>query len=156
MGWSCGAGGSPGIGVKSVRGSFDVALAMHGRPGEFGIRIAVLETEENAMTTVLDGSKVAKSPEVESACSATCLAKEVKEAIQRLEKDVNELQAAVSEEIDDGKVAAARLLNRGRYALEDGVSEAVHTIKRYPVSSIAIGFAAGAALAFLLPRFGKK
>ena len=97
-----------------------------------------------------------------SACAAmcgtcaTCLGKEVKGAAQRIEKGVHDAKAAVSEKLDDGVTAARRLLKRSRYTVEDGLEEAAHTIKQHPFSSLAIGFAAGAALGLLVPRLGKK
>ena len=87
---------------------------------------------------------------------ATCLGKEVKEATRRVEKGVNDAKAAVSEKLGDGVTAARRLLKRSRYTVEDGLEEAAHNIKQHPFSSLAIGFAAGAALGLLVPRFGKK
>ena len=69
---------------------------------------------------------------------------------------MNDAKAAVSETLDDGVTAARRLLKRSRYTVEDGLEEAAHNIKRHPFSSLAIGFAAGAALGLLVPRFGKK
>jgi len=87
---------------------------------------------------------------------ATCLGKEVKEAARRVEKGVNNAKAAVAEKLDDSVTAARRLLKRSRYRVEDGLEEAAHSIKQHPFSTLAIGFAAGAALGLLVPRFGKK
>jgi ElaB/YqjD/DUF883 family membrane-anchored ribosome-binding protein len=111
------------------------------------------------MKSALEEPRTARAP---SACAgacgvcATCLGKEVKEAAQRVEKGVNDVKAAVSERLDDGVAAARRSLKRSRYAVEDGLEEAGHNIKQHPFSSLAIGFAAGAALGLLVPRFGKK
>jgi len=58
----------------------------------------------------------------------TCLAKEIKEAARRVEKGVNQAKAAVSETLEDGVVAARRLLKRSRYTVEDGLEEAAHSI----------------------------
>ncbi len=97
-----------------------------------------------------------------SACAAkcgtcaTCLGEEVKGAARRVEKSVNDAKAAVSEKLEDGAAAARRLLKRSRYTVEDGLEEAAHNIKQHPFSSLAIGFAAGAALGLLVPRLGKK
>lgn len=66
------------------------------------------------------------------------------------------VKTAVSEKLEDGKIAAERLLKRGRYAVEDCMSETAHEIKHHPVSSLAIAFVAGAALGFLVPRSVKK
>lgn len=69
---------------------------------------------------------------------------------------MNVAKEAISETLDDGVTGARRLLKRSRYAVEDGLEEAAHNIKQHPFSSLAIGFAAGAALGLLVPRFGKK
>jgi len=103
-----------------------------------------------------------RTERAQSACNgscgtcATCLGKEVKEAARRVEKGVNDAKAAISEQLDDGVTAARRLLKRSRYTVEDRLEEAAHNIKQHPFSSLAIGFAAGAALGLLVPRFGKK
>jgi ElaB/YqjD/DUF883 family membrane-anchored ribosome-binding protein len=99
----------------------------------------------NAMKSVLDESDVDRGVErrVEGAC---------------FEKGINDAKAAVSEKLDDGKIAAERLLKRGRYAFEDSVEETAHNIKRHPFGSVALAFAAGAALGLLMlaPHSAKK
>ena len=69
---------------------------------------------------------------------------------------MQDAKEAISEKLEDGRIAAERLLKRSRYAVEDGLEEAAHSIKQHPFSTLAIGFAAGAALGFLVPRLGKK
>jgi ElaB/YqjD/DUF883 family membrane-anchored ribosome-binding protein len=108
------------------------------------------------MNTVLDESKVERGAEVRAESAATCCGHDVQKIGKRIEEAVNDAQAAVSATLDDGRIAAERLLKRGRYAVEDGIGETAHMIKRHPVSSFAIAFAAGAALGLLAPRFGKK
>ena len=111
------------------------------------------------MKSALEEPRTERAPAAcAGACGtcATCIRKEIKEAAQRVEKDVNNAKAAVSEKLDDGVAAARRSLKRSRYAVEDGLEEAAHNIKQHPFSSLAIGFAAGAALGLLVPRFGKK
>ena len=111
------------------------------------------------MKSAVEEPRAERSPAV-CACAcgacATCLGKGVKEAAQRIEKGVNDAKAAVSETLDDGVAAARRSLKRSRYAVEDGLEEAAHNIKQHPFSALAIGFAAGAALGLLVPRFGRK
>lgn len=69
---------------------------------------------------------------------------------------LQDAKEALTEKLEDGKIAAERLLKRSRYAVEDGLEEAAHTIKQHPFSTLAIGFVAGAALGFLVPRLGRK
>jgi len=114
------------------------------------------------MTTILDEKKAGGNPgvpETPCACGAAHLGGEVKETARRFEKGVDRAKVALSEKIEDGKTAANRLLKCGQYAVEDGMEETMHQIKRNPVGSLAIAFAAGAAFGFLalfLPRLGKK
>jgi ElaB/YqjD/DUF883 family membrane-anchored ribosome-binding protein len=94
-----------------------------------------------------------KSTPVAETCCATACIGEMKEARKRVEKGLNDSKAAVSAKFEDGKEAAERLLKRGRHAVEDCVEETAHQIKHYPMRSVAVAFAAGAALGFLVPRF---
>ena len=80
------------------------------------------------------------------------IAKEVKEAAQRIERGVNDAKAAVTDKLDD----ARRLLKRSRYVIEDRLDEASHVIKQHPFRVLATGFAAGAVLGLLLPRPGRR
>ena len=107
------------------------------------------------MKTAVEEPRAERVHVCSGACAATC-GKEVREAAERVEKGVNHAKAAVAETLDDGAAAARRLLKRGRYAVEDGLEEAAHNIKQHPFRSLAIGFAAGAALGLLAPRFGRK
>ena len=103
------------------------------------------------MDTVLDKPKVEKAAEGRCSCPGTCF-HEMREAGKRVEKTMNDAKATVSEKLEDRKIATGRLFKRGRHAVEDGIEEAAHNIKRHPFSSFALAFAAGAALGFLVPR----
>lgn len=80
----------------------------------------------------------------------------INDMTDQMEKAVNRAKAAVSEKIDDGRVAAERLLRRGKYVFEDGVDAAVHQVKRNPVNSVLIAFAAGALVGLVVPRLGRR
>ena len=74
--------------------------------------------------------------------------------IQRAVEDVvDDAKDTVSSHLEDGKLQAARLLKRGRYAVEDGIEEVTHQVaykvKRNPLRFLAIAFGAGAAVGFL-------
>ncbi len=90
----------------------------------------------------------------------TYLDTEGKAMMNRMDKVVDNAKAAVEETIEDGKVAAERLLKRGREAVvssvEDGMQQAVRQVKRNPGRSLAIAFAVGAVVGMLAPRLGKK
>jgi hypothetical protein len=72
------------------------------------------------------------------------------EIARRIEKGINEAKALLSEKLDDGKAAAERLLKHGRYAVEDGLSEVSHAIRRHPIGFLGIAFAVGATFGLLL------
>ena len=78
------------------------------------------------------------------------------EVARRIEKAINEAKAAVSEKFEDGKIAAERLLRQGRHAVEDGISELTHTVKRHPVSFLGIAFAVGIAFGLLLSHAANR
>ena len=98
--------------------------------------------------------QVPRAARIPVACAE--IGKEVKEAAQRVERGVNDAKAAVSEKLDDSVAAARRLLKRNRYTVEDGLEKTARNIKRHPFGTLAIGFAAGALMGLLVPRFGRK
>jgi len=108
------------------------------------------------MKTALYESKVERNAEAGSGCAVTCFELDAKEVAKRLEKGVSDAKAVVSEKLEDGKIAAERLLKQGQYALEDSARETTRTIKRHPFGSLAVAFAAGAALGLLVPRATNK
>jgi len=108
------------------------------------------------MKDVLDESKVEGGTEARKGCTCTCCAHDATELGKRIERAVDDAKDAVTAKLEEGKFAAERLLKRGQYAVEDGLEEAAHNIKRNPFGSLAIAFAAGAALAFLAPRVTRK
>ena len=123
----------------------------------FGTFVACISGEEkNSMKSIVDESKLESSAEVRAGCVAACCREQVEEVAKRIERAVDDARAAVSTKLEDGKVAAERLLTRGAYALEDGINETAHNIKRHPFRSLAIAFVAGAASGLLVTRFVKK
>jgi ElaB/YqjD/DUF883 family membrane-anchored ribosome-binding protein len=81
---------------------------------------------------------------------------EIRDMTDQVEKAVNRAKAAVSEKIEDGRIAAERMLKRSRYAVEDGMDTAVHQVRRNPVSSVLLAFAAGAMVGLILPHIGRR
>ncbi len=69
---------------------------------------------------------------------------------------LRDAKAAVAETLDDVTLAARRLLKRSRYAVEGCLEDTIHDIRRHPFGSLAVAFAAGAALGILVPRLGRK
>jgi ElaB/YqjD/DUF883 family membrane-anchored ribosome-binding protein len=97
-----------------------------------------------------------RSTEAPPACGGKCLGTDLKETAKRFEKGLNDSKAAVSEKLEEGRIGAERLLKHSRYAVEDGIEETVHQIKRHPLRSLAFAFAAGAAVGFLVPHLSHK
>jgi ElaB/YqjD/DUF883 family membrane-anchored ribosome-binding protein len=110
----------------------------------------------HAMQEVLEETTGASAPEIRAGRAGCLCGYDAKEAAKRIEKGVSDAKAAVDEKLEDARIATERLLKRGRYAIEDCLTETAHTIKRHPVTSLAIAFAAGAALGLLVPRSARK
>lgn len=103
------------------------------------------------METVIDKPKLHS----ENEHNALNFSTEMKEAAKRFEEGVTEVKAAVTAKLDDGKHAAERLWRHSLHAVEDGMEETAHQVKRHPFGSLALAFAAGAALGLLVPRHHK-
>ena len=78
------------------------------------------------------------------------------EVLRGAAAQLRDAKAAVAETLDDSPLAARRLLKRSRYADEEGLEDTIHNIKRHPLGSLAVAFAAGAAVGILVPRLGRK
>ena len=78
-----------------------------------------------------------------------------KERVQPLAKTADRAKAAVSDKIEDGKMAAERLLKRGRDAVEDSVEDRIHQIRRKPLKAVAVAFTSGMVVGFLMSRLRK-
>jgi ElaB/YqjD/DUF883 family membrane-anchored ribosome-binding protein len=63
---------------------------------------------------------------------------------------------AVSEAIEDGKVAARRAVKRGYNRAEDLIDEATYRVKRSPLQSVALGACAGFLVGAVLIRLLRK
>jgi ElaB/YqjD/DUF883 family membrane-anchored ribosome-binding protein len=107
------------------------------------------------MNSVLDEPGVERS-EVESNSSTTCCQRDLEQIAKRIDKQVEDAKAAVAAKLEASRIAAERLLKRSQYKVEDGLSEMAHTIKRYPLQSVAIALAAGAVLSLFFPRSVRK
>ena len=79
-----------------------------------------------------------------------------KEKVQLLAKNVDRAKAAVSDTIEDGKMAAERLLKRGRYAVENTLEQRIHEIRRKPMKAVALAFTSGLVVGFLVSCLRKR
>ena len=102
------------------------------------------------MNGILENSSVEKGKAAGGCCGASHCECDAKEVLKRIDKGVQGAKAAVSDKVMEAREEAARLAKGGRYAVEDGMSEATHKIKRNPLGALGMAFAAGAALGLLL------
>lgn len=82
------------------------------------------------------------------------------ERVVELGAEAARLKVRASHAVEDTMVEARRLAKRGRYAAEDWVDDAAYRIKRDPLRSVAITFAAGlgigALAGWLAGRSGRR
>ena len=81
------------------------------------------------MKTMLDQPTAKSAAEIDG---RSAYARDLGDMTKRIERGVRDAKDAVSETLEDGKIAAERLLRRSRYAMEDGIDETVRTVKRHP------------------------
>jgi ElaB/YqjD/DUF883 family membrane-anchored ribosome-binding protein len=67
----------------------------------------------------------------------------VAEKVARAGYEVERLKARASHAVEDGTVAAKRMIKRGRYAAEDLREETAHRIKRDPFRAVLVTFGVG-------------
>lgn len=58
-------------------------------------------------------------------------------------RDLSKFRTIVRDAVDEGVRSAARALRHGRYAAEEAIEGAEHTVKQRPFQAVAIAFAAG-------------
>jgi len=57
---------------------------------------------------------------------------------------------AVTDAFEEGQAAVRKLVKRSRRTVEDMLDDTTHTIKRNPLGSVAIAFAAGALIGLVV------
>jgi ElaB/YqjD/DUF883 family membrane-anchored ribosome-binding protein len=107
------------------------------------------------MKSLLDEpvTNVRSAPQTKTACRFD---EAEAELARKIEDGINEAKAAISEKFEDGKLRAERFLKQGRYAIEDGVGELAHKIKKNPITFLGIAFAVGAAFGLLLAHSSQR
>jgi ElaB/YqjD/DUF883 family membrane-anchored ribosome-binding protein len=58
-------------------------------------------------------------------------------------REVSKIRSMVSDAVEDGVRSASQAIRHGRYAAEDAIEEAKHTVKRRPLRAMGTVFAAG-------------
>lgn len=65
-------------------------------------------------------------------------------------REISRIKSAVTEAVEDGVRSAVRAMKHGRYAAEDVIEEAKHTVKQQPLQAMGVVFAAGVMIGSLL------
>ena len=68
---------------------------------------------------------------------------EMPATVEEALREVSRIKTAVSEAVEDGVKTALKAIKQGRYAAEDMIGEARHTVKQRPFQSVGVVFAAG-------------
>ena len=66
------------------------------------------------------------------------------------------IASTYEKKFEDIKMQVRRLVKHGRYAVEDGLTEALHKVKRRPLESLAIAFVCGAMLGLIVSHRTSK
>lgn len=73
-------------------------------------------------------------------------------------EEFERLKGVITDAVEDGLRAARRTLKQGQEVAEEAFDEATHTVKKYPLQTVAVTFgvalAAGALLGWLASRRG--
>ena len=78
------------------------------------------------------------------------LLEEVREHIAESSKHIDQAKGVVNDACDDFVRKSKRAVKAGREAAEDFVSDAEHSVKKYPKSAVASGIMTGMLLGFCL------
>ena len=69
-------------------------------------------------------------------------------------REVSKIRSIVKDAVEDGVRSASQAIRHGRYAAEDAIEEAKHTVKQRPLQAMGIAFAAGVLAGSLLTWIG--
>lgn len=69
-------------------------------------------------------------------------------------REVSKIRSMVTDAVDDGVRSANQAIRRGRYAAEDAIEEAKHTVKQRPFQAMGTAFAAGVLAGTVLSWIG--
>lgn len=64
-------------------------------------------------------------------------------SVEEALREVSRIKTVVTEAVEDGMKSAMKAIKQGRYAAEDMLGEARHTVKQRPFQSMGVVFAAG-------------
>jgi len=69
-------------------------------------------------------------------------------------REVSKIRSIVKDAVEDGVRSASQAIRHGRYAAEDAIEEAKHTVKQRPLQAMGIAFATGVLAGGLLTWIG--
>ena len=69
-------------------------------------------------------------------------------------REVSKIRSLVKDAVEDGVRSASQAIRHGRYAAEDAIEEAKHTVKQRPLQAMGIAFAAGVLVGGFLTWIG--
>lgn len=75
---------------------------------------------------------------------------EMPATVEEALREVSRIKTVVSEAVEDGVKTALKAIKQGRYAAEDMLGEARHTVKQRPFQAVGVVFAAGVLTGTLL------
>jgi ElaB/YqjD/DUF883 family membrane-anchored ribosome-binding protein len=69
-------------------------------------------------------------------------------------REISNIRSIVTDAVEDGLRSASQAIRHGRYAAEDVIEEAKHTVKQRPLQAMGIAFVAGVLAGGLLTWVG--
>ena len=75
---------------------------------------------------------------------------EMPATVEEALREVSRIKTVVAEAVEDGVKTALKAVKQGRYAAEDMLGEARHTVKQRPFQAVGVVFAAGVLTGTLL------
>jgi len=81
---------------------------------------------------------------------------EVTSTVEDALREVSKIKTMVTEAVEDGVKTAVKAIKQGRYAAEDMIGEARHTVKRNPLQAMGIVFAAGVLTGAVVAWIGTR
>ncbi len=71
-------------------------------------------------------------------------------------REVSKIRSMVTDAVEDGVRSASQAIRHGRYAAEDAIEEAKHTVKHRPIQAMGAVFAAGVLAGTFLTLIGLR
>ena len=68
---------------------------------------------------------------------------EMPAAVEEALREVSRIKEIVTEAVEDGVKSAVKAIKQGRYAAEDMIGDARHTVRKSPFQAMGVVFAAG-------------